>query len=224
VALSGREERAVLTRLLLEPGRIVSVDGLIDALWGPGPPQGAASSLQSLIVQLGRTIGAEVLETKPPGYRVLVRPGELDLDRFRILVESARGAALAARATKLRHALALWRGPALAEFAFETFAQPHIVRLEEFRLAALEERVEAELELGAHVDLVGELEVLVGKFPLRERLRGQYMLALGRSGRQAEARRTYDEGRRLLVDRLGIGPRRELQQLHRAILRQDAES
>jgi DNA-binding SARP family transcriptional activator len=219
--LGGQKQRAVLALLLLEPGRVVSTDRLIDALWGDQPPRTATTSLQNFVSQLRKTLGPEVLETKPPGYRVRVRPSELDLDRFRVLLESARGSEPAERAEKLRHALALWRGPALADFAFEAFAQPHIAHLEELRLATLEERVEAELATGAHADLIGELEVLVEEYPVRERLRGQYMLALYRSGRQAEALQTYQEGRRLLVEQLGIDPSRELQQLHGAILRQD---
>ncbi len=221
--LGGQKQRAVLAMLLLEPGRVVSVDRLIDALWGEHPPRTATTSLQNFVSQLRKTLGPEILETKPPGYRLRVRPGELDLDRFRVLVESARKTQGSDRADKLRHALALWRGPALADFTFEAFAQPHIAHLEELRLTTLEERVEAELEAGAHAELVGELEVLVEEYPMRERLRGQYMLALYRSGRQAEALQAYQEGRRLLVDQLGIEPSRDLQQLHGALLRQDAD-
>jgi DNA-binding SARP family transcriptional activator len=219
--LGGQKQRAVLALLLLEPGRVVSTDRLLDALWGEHPPRTASTSLQNFISQLRKTLGPEVLETKSPGYRLRIRPGELDLDRFRVLIDSAREAAAPERAAKLRHALALWRGPALADFTFEAFAQPHIAHLEELRLGTLEERVDADLETGAHGDLIGELEVLVEEYPMRERLRGQYMLALYRSGRQAEALQTYQEGRRFLVDQLGIEPSRDLQQLHGAILRQD---
>jgi DNA-binding SARP family transcriptional activator len=221
--LGGQKQRAVLALLLLEPGRVVSVDRLIDALWSEHPPRTATTSLQNFISQLRKTLGAEVLETKPPGYRLRLRPGELDLDRFRVLVESARGCDPPARAEKLRHALALWRGPPLADLAYENFAQPHIAHLGELRLATLEERVDADLEVGAHSELVGELEALVEEYPLRERLRGQYMLALYRAGRQAEALQTYQEGRRLLVEQLGIEPSRDLQQLHGAILRQESD-
>ena len=220
--LGGRKQRAVLALLLLEPGRIVSIDRLVDALWGEQPPRTATTSLQNFISQLRKTLGTEVLETKAPGYRLRVRPGELDLDRFRVLAESARGADPQARAEKLRHALALWRGPALADLAYEPFAEPHIAYLEELRLATLEERVDADLALGAHAELVGELETLVEEHPMRERLRGQYMLALYRAGRQAEALEAYGEGRRILVDQLGIEPGRDLQQLHGAILRQES--
>jgi DNA-binding SARP family transcriptional activator len=220
--LGGQKQRAVLALLLLEPGRVVSNDRLIDALWGEQPPRTATTSLQNFISQLRKTLGPEILETKPPGYRLRVRPGELDLDRFRVLVDSARQCEGAARAEKLRHALALWRGPPLADLAYEAFAEPYVAHLEELRLSTLEERIEAELEAGAHADLVGELEALVDEHPLRERLRGQYMLALYRSGRQAEALQTYQEGRRRLVDELGIEPSKNLQQLHGAILRQES--
>jgi DNA-binding SARP family transcriptional activator len=219
--LGGQKQRAVLAVLLLEPGRVVTVDRLIDALWGEQPPRTATTSLQNFISQLRKTLGPEVLETKAPGYRLRIRPGELDLDRFRVLVDSARGAEPAERAEKLRHALALWRGPALADFTFEAFAQPHITHLEELRLATLEERFQADLDNGAHSDLIGELEPLVAEYPMRERLRGLYMLALYRSGRQAEALAAYQDGRRLLVEQLGIEPTRDLQHLHGAILRQE---
>src|SRR6266545_3400481 len=220
--LGGQKQRAVLALLLLDAGRVVSTDRLVDALWGDQPPRTATTSLQNFISLLRKILGAGVLETKPPGYRLKVRPGELDLDRFRTLVEEARTEGPQPRAAKLREALALWRGPPLADFTFESFAQSHIVHLEELRLATLEERVQADLDYARHGELIGELEVLVEQHPVRERLRGQYMLALYRSGRQAEALQTYQEGRRLLVEQLGIEPSRDLQQLHGAILRQEA--
>jgi DNA-binding SARP family transcriptional activator len=220
--LGGQKQRAVLALLLLEPGRVVSVARLIDALWGEQPPRTATTSLQNFVSQLRKTLGPDVLETKPPGYRLRLRPGELDLERFRALVESARQAEGPARAEKLRHALALWRGPPLADLAYEAFAEPHIAHLEELRLSTLEERIDADLEARAPADLVAELEGLVEEHPLRERLRGQYMLALYRAGRQAEALETYQDCRRRLVDELGIEPSRDLRQLHGAILRQES--
>jgi DNA-binding SARP family transcriptional activator len=220
--LGGQKQRAVLALLLLDAGRVVSLDRLVDALWGERPPRTAVTSLQNFVSQLRKMLGPEILETKPPGYRVNVRPGELDLDRFRALVEHSRRAEPHEKAEKLREALALWRGPPLADFSFEAFAQPQIAHLEELRLATLEERVQADLDDGRHGELVGELEALVEQHPVRERLRAQYLLALYRSGRQAEALQAYQEGRRILVDQLGIEPSRELQQLHGAILRQDA--
>ena len=223
VLLGGLKQRAVLALLLLEAGHVVSTDRLVDALWGEEAPRTAVTSLQNFVSQLRKALGPEILETRPPGYRVNVRPGELDLDRFRALVESARAGDPAERSRTLREALSLWRGSALADFVFETFAQPHIAHLEELRLVALEERVEADLDAAHHAELVGELEGLVEQHPVRERLRGQYMLALYRSGRQAESLDAYQEGRRILVEQLGIEPSRELQQLHGAILRQEAD-
>jgi DNA-binding SARP family transcriptional activator len=222
VLLGGLKQRAVLALLLLDAGRVVSIDRLVDALWGEVPPRTAVTSLQNFVSQLRKALGPEILETKPPGYRVNVQPGELDLARFRTLVDAARGGDPVERSQTLREALSLWRGAALADFAFEAFAQPHIAHLEELRLAALEERVEADLDAAHHAELVGELEGLVEQHPVRERLRGQYMLALYRSGRQAESLDAYQEGRRILVEQLGIEPSRELQQLHGAILRQEA--
>jgi len=220
--LGGQKQRAVLALLLLEAGRVVSQDRLIDALWNEAPPRTAVTSLQNFVSQLRKLLGPSVLETKAPGYRINVRPGELDLDRFRELVEGARRLDAGEKRLKLREALALWRGPALADFGFESFAQQHIAHLEELRLATLEERVQADLDDGRHAELVGELEALVEEHPVRERLRGQYLLALYRSGRQAEALQAYQDGRHLLVEELGIEPSRELQQLHGAILRQEA--
>jgi DNA-binding SARP family transcriptional activator len=220
--LGGQKQRAVLALLLLDANRVVAVDRLLDALWGEKPPRTALTSLQNFVSQLRKTLGPEILETKAPGYRLRVRPDELDLDRFKARIEAARAAEPEERSKELREALAMWRGPPLADFAFESFAQPHIAQLEELMLATLEERVDADLEAGRHGELVGELEGLVEQHPVRERLRGQYMLALYRAGRQAEALQAYQEGRRLLVEQLGIEPTRELQQLHGAILRQEA--
>jgi DNA-binding SARP family transcriptional activator len=220
--LGGLKQRAVLALLLLDAGRVVSVDRLIDALWGEQPPRTAATSLQNFVSALRKLLGPEILETKSPGYRLNVGPGELDLDRFRAAVADARPLEAVQRSAALRGALGLWRGPPLADLAFEAFAQPQIGHLEELRLTTLELRVEADLEAGRHGDLVGELEALVDEHPVRERLRAHYMLALYRSGRQAEALEAYQHGRRILVEQLGIEPSRELQQLHGAILRQEA--
>jgi DNA-binding SARP family transcriptional activator len=220
--LGGQKQRGVLALLLLDAGRVVATDRIVDALWGEKPPRTAATSLQNFISQLRKLLGPAILETKPPGYRLNVRPGELDLDRFLALAEAARRGDPQEKAAKLREALALWRGPPLADFSFESFAQPQIAHLEELHLATLEERIQADLDDGRHAELVGELEGLVEKHPVRERLRGQYLLALYRSGRQAEALEAYQDGRRILVEQLGIEPSRELQQLHGAILRQEA--
>jgi DNA-binding SARP family transcriptional activator len=221
--LGGPKQRAVLALLLLDAGRVVSTDRLIDALWGEQPPATAATSLQNFISQLRKVVGADVLVTKPPGYRLQLEPEQLDLERFRRLVEGSRQEGATERAAKLREALGLWRGPALADLAFESFALGESARLEELRLAALEERIEAELESGRHGDLVGELEALAREHPLREQLRRSLMLALYRSGRQAEALQVYHDARRALVDELGIEPSAALQQLHGAMLRHDPQ-
>ena len=138
--------------------------------------------------------------TKPPGYELRLTAEQLDLERFRRLVEEARGEPPEERSERLRRALALWRGPPLADLGFESFAQSEIVRLQELRLAVVEDRVEAELEAGRHAELAGELETLAEEHPLRERLRAQLMLALYRAGRQAEALQIYHDTRRVLVD------------------------
>jgi DNA-binding SARP family transcriptional activator len=225
--LSGHKLRAVLALLLLHRNEIVSADRLIDALWSEEAPAKAANALQSRVSQLRKALGphARWLETTPSGYVLRLEPGQLDAERF----ESARmegGEALArgdleAAAGVLREGLALWRGDALADFAYEAFAQPEIARLEELRLGAIEDRLEADLGLGAHVQAVGELESLVREHPLRERLRGQLMVALYRCGRQADALSAYQDARAALVDELGIEPSPPLRRLQRAVLEQD---
>jgi DNA-binding SARP family transcriptional activator len=220
--LGGPKQRALLALLLVDAGRAVSTDRLVDALWGEQPPRTAQTSLQNFVSQLRKVLGADVLVTKPPGYLLRIAPDRLDAGRVRTLVDEARRAPPDERTTKLREALALWRGPPLAEFAFEAFAQPEIARLEELRLAVLEERLDADLEAGRQAEVVGELEALVEEHPLRERFREQLMLALYRSGRQAEALEAFQQGRHVLVGELGIDPSPRLQQLHGAILRQEA--
>jgi DNA-binding SARP family transcriptional activator len=215
--LSGQKQRALLALLLLEANRVVSTDRLVDALWGDQPPRTAATSLQNFVSQLRKLLGPETLVTKPPGYLLRIEPEELDLERFRRLVDEARSEPPDARAAKLRRALGLWRGPPLADLGFETFAQSEIGRLEELRLAVVEDRIDAELQAGQHGEIVGELEAFTGEHPLRERPRGQLMLALYRSGRQAEALQIYHDTRRVLVEELGIDPSPALQQLHDAV-------
>lgn len=222
VPLGGQKQRAVLALLLLHAGRVVPTDRLLDDLWGEQPPPTASSSLQNLVSQLRKILGRDVIVTRPPGYVLQVEAAQVDLRRFEQTLAKAREVEPAARAALLREALGLWHGPPLAEFAFERFAENEIGRLEDLRLAAVEERIEADLELDRHAELVGELEGLVAEHPYRERLRGQLMLALYRSGRQAEALRVYQETRHALVDELGIEPSRSLQQLHASILRQEA--
>ena len=222
LALGGLKQRALLAILLLRAGRVVSTDTLVDLLWGERPPRTATTSLQNFVSQLRKVIGADVLLTRAPGYLLDLDGHELDLRRFEDAVHAARRADPEERARLLRSALRLWRGAPLAEFAYEPFAQTEITRLEEARLSALEDRLDAELELGRHGELVGELEALVVEHPTRERLRGQLMLALYRSGRQADALSAYRDARRALTEELGIEPTPALQQLHSAILRQDA--
>src|ERR671930_1777443 len=223
VPLTGQKQRALLALLLLEANRVVSTDRLVDALWGDQPPRTAATSLQNFISQLRKLLGPETLVTKPPGYLLRIEPEELDLERFRRLVDEARSEPPDARAAKLRSALDLWRGPPLADLGFETFAQSEIGRLEELRLAVVEDRIEAELQAGHHGEIVGELEAFADQHPLRERLRAHLMLALYRSGRQAEALTLYQQTRALLVEQLGIEPSPLLQRLERDILRQEPE-
>ena len=223
--LGGLKPRALLAVLLLHANEVVAADRLIDDIWGEDSPKRAAVALRVNVSRLRKTLPADVLTTGSPGYFVRVEPDELDLHRFERLVDEGRSLLarrFAAEASeRLRDALALWRGPALADFAYESFAQAAIGRLEEIRLAALELRIEADLALGRHDELVGELEALVAEHPLRERLQMNLMTALYRSGRQAEALDAYQTARRALVDELGIEPSAGLQELERAILRQD---
>jgi DNA-binding SARP family transcriptional activator len=226
VPLGGPKQRALLAILLLNANRTVSVDRLVDDLWGERPPGTATHSVEVYVSQLRKALGdRETIVTQRPGYRLVLDPGALDLHRFENLVAEGRealssGAAETADA-RLREALGLWRGPALDDFAFEAFAQPSIARLEELRLGALEERIDADLALGGHAEVVAELEELVERHPLRERPRGQLMLALYRSGRQADALEAYAATRRVLVEELGIEPSPSLQRLERAILNQE---
>ncbi len=225
LTLGGPKPRALLAVLLLHPNEVVPADRLIDELWGEDSPEDAAAALRVNVSRLRKALPENVLATRSPGYVVRLEPGALDLHRFERLVDEGRSLlarGLAAEASeRLREALALWRGPALADFAYESFAQAAITRLEEVRLAALDLRIDADLVLGRHDELVGELEALVADHPLRERLRGYLMTALYRSGRQAEALDAYQDTRRALIDGLGIDPSMALQELERAILRQD---
>ena len=219
--VGGRRQQAVLALLLLHANSVVPRDRLIDALWGERPPETAANSLQVAVHGLRRVLGAERIVTRGRGYLLRVEPGELDLQRFDELVGRARGEPAAAAAGTLREALALWTGPVLSDLSEAPFAAAERPRLEELRLAALEERIAADLVLGRDAELVPELEALTAEHPYRERLRREQMLALYRSGRQADALEAYRQVRRTFVDELGIEPGTELQELERAILRQD---
>ena len=232
--LGGARQRGVLAILLLHAGEIVPSERLVDLIWGESPPPTAATALQGYISQLRKAIEParpagtppRVIVTAPPGYLVRLEPGQLDLERFEEMVERGRADLVAGRpqlaADALGEALGLWRGPTLVNVRGERFADDAIRRLEELRVAAIEDHVEARLALGHHRQEVAELEGLIAEHPLRERLRAQLMLALYRSDRQAEALATFTTARRMLVDELGIEPGDQLRMLHEAILRQDA--
>jgi DNA-binding SARP family transcriptional activator len=221
LVLGGQRQRAVLAILLLRANQVVSTEFLVDALWGEQPPRTATTSLQNSISALRKLLGPEVLLTRPPGYQLAVEPDAIDLGRFERLVAEARGLEPADRAAVLREALALWRGEPLAEIAFEPFAMSEMRRLDELRLTALEDRIDADLATERYAELVPELEGLVASHPLREGLRGQLMLALYHSARQADALRAYQDARRALVDEVGLEPSPQLQELHAQILRQE---
>jgi predicted ATPase/DNA-binding SARP family transcriptional activator len=224
VDVPGAKPRALLAVLLLHVGEVVSADRLIDAVWGERPPRTAANTLQAHVAALRRVLGPDVVLTRAPGYELSREQSDLDIARFED--QAAAGhAALAEnpdRASRLlTQALALWRGPALADFAFESFAQADGARLDDLRLAALEDRIEADLALGRHAQAVPELEALLTEHPLRERLAGQLIVALYRSGRQAEASRVFHAIRTRLSDELGMEPQPALRELHDRILVQD---
>jgi DNA-binding SARP family transcriptional activator len=221
IPLHRQKHRALLAYLVLNAGEVVSVDRLIDELWGEQPPATAKNSLRNCVWQLRKLLGAHVLRTRGPGYLIDVDADAVDVRRFVGLLEDARAQAAPARAATLRRALSLWRGPALADVEFEPFALVEASRLEELRVAAEEELVAAELDLGRHAELLSRIEELVGRNPLRERLRAQLMLALYRSGRQADALAAFREARRTLVEELGIEPGPTLRALEQAILRHD---
>lgn len=223
VELGGVKQRSLLAMLLLHAGEVVSTDRLVDALWGASPPLRSGKSIQVYVSRLRKALADDRVVTRPPGYVLYVEPAEFDLARFEQLVAEARGAPPETASAKLSEALALWRGPPLADLAYEQFAQAEITRLEEMRLAVVEQRVEADLALGRHAQLVPELETLVGGHPLRERLRHQLMLALYRCDRQADALEAYQAARRELSDGLGLEPSESLKKLEAAILRQEAE-
>jgi DNA-binding SARP family transcriptional activator len=226
IAVRSGQQRAVLALLLLRANELVPTERLVEELWGESPPPTAHKMLQNEMSGLRRALGQDGrLETERGAYRLRVGQGELDVDRFEQLLDRGRALAAeddpAAAAAACRQALDLWRGEALAEFAYEAFAQHEIARLEERRLLAFEERIGAELALGRHADLVGELEAAVAAQPLREPLHAQLMLALYRCGRQAEALEAYRRARQTLMDEIGVEPGAELLSLQAAILAQD---
>jgi DNA-binding SARP family transcriptional activator len=224
LALGGSRQRTLLALLLTRANEVVSSDRLIDELWRGRPPKTAVNALQYHISQLRKTLApSEAIVTREPGYVIRVGPDELDLLRFERLVEEAREAPPEVATQLLHTALGLWRGPALGDLAYESFAQAEILRLEELRLGALERCFEADFALARHSEVVSELEALVRQHPLREGFRAQLMLALYSSGRQADALEVYRETRRVLVDELGIEPSPGIQELEQAILRHDPD-
>jgi DNA-binding SARP family transcriptional activator len=220
--LGGVKQRSVLAILLMHANELVTTDQLIDEIWGGAPPAKAAKNIQVQVSRLRKVLDSGRLATGPGGYVLHLGPDESDVARFERLTAEAGSAPPQSAADKLREALALWRGPALADLAYEGFAQPEIARLEEMRLSVLVQRIDADLALGRHAELVGELEALVARHPLQERFRYQLMLALYRSARQAEALESYRVARSELSDELGLEPSEQLRQLEQAILRQDA--
>jgi YVTN family beta-propeller protein len=223
--LGGPKPRALLAVLLLHANQPVSRDALIEALWGEQAPPTASHTLDNYVSRLRAVIGRDRLLTRPPGYGIVVEEGELDLDRFQRLADEGRRelahGAPSAAAEAFRGAVALWRGPALSDLFYEAALGAESARLEELRLAVLEDAIDADLELGESAKLVPELEGLVREHPLRERLVRQLMLALYRSGRQAAALDTYRSTRRRLAEDLGLEPGPQLQQLERLILEHD---
>src|SRR3954454_8810864 len=220
LALGGAKQRALLALLLLHANSVVSRDRLIDELWDADPPETARTALQVHVSQLRKALGRERIVTQAPGYMVRVEPGELDLGRFERLCSGVDPSDSASAAETLRAALLLWRGPPLGDLD-GTVARAERGRLEEQRLLALEQWIDAELALGRHAELVPELEGLVRANSLRERLRAQLMLALYRCGRQADALEAYRQGRQLLSHELGLEPGEELRRLEKAILEHD---
>src|SRR4051794_10292461 len=218
--LGGQKQRAVLALLLLRANRVVPTDFLIDALWGENPPRTATTSLQNSISALRKIVGPEAVLTRPPGYSLIVSPEAFDLARFEQLAAAARSLDAEERAEQLREALALWRGDPLRDVGFEPAVETEIRRLEELRIATLEDRIEADIACGRYAEVVPELVALVAEHPLRERLRGQLMVAHYHSGRQDDALRAYQDARAALGE-LGLEPSPQLQELERRILRHE---
>jgi predicted ATPase/DNA-binding SARP family transcriptional activator len=225
VVVTGAKLRALLALLALHAGRVVPTEQIVDALWGENPPAAVRNGLQGLASKLRRALGSgDLVVMRGGGYALELPPGAVDVHRYEELVAAGRAAATDdpnRAAARLAEADSLWRGEALADFTYEEFASPAIARLSELRVAVVEEQLDLELALGRHHGVIVQLEALVHAHPLRERLRGLLMLALYRAGRQAEALRVFQEGRRILGDELGLEPSHELRQLESAILTQD---
>ena len=232
LALGGRKPRALLALLLLHRGETLGTERLIDELWGERPPATAAKSLRVHVSRLRGALSAgsgersdELVVTRGHGYQLMLDPEHLDAQRFERLVAEGRRELAVGRPERavvaLEEGLSLWRGRPLDDLAYEPFAQQAIARLDDMRVAATEELVEARLALGRHADVLAELEPLIAEHPYRERLRAQLMLALYRCDRQADALQAYQDARRALVEELGIEPGERLRELERAILAQD---
>jgi DNA-binding SARP family transcriptional activator len=226
VPLGGPRQRAVLALLMLEAGRVVPAGRLIEELWRGSPPPGAAVTLRSYVSRLRSALAPEVPVTaRGGGYAIDIGPDQLDASRFERLVaaghDALAGGNAAAAGTRLREALGLWRGPALADVLEVEPLALEAARLAELRLAAVEARVEADLAAGLHAEVAGELEQLVTEHPLRERLWQLLMVALYRGGRQADALDAYQRARAMLAEELGLAPGQELRELEQAVLRQE---
>ena len=219
-----RQHRALLALLLLHAGEVVATDDCVDALWGERPPETAQTALHGHVSALRKRLGPERIETHGPGYRLrLAADDEVDIRRFERLAGEAPAEGRVDRSEQLGKALALFRGEPLAEFRYDAFASQEAARLDELRLAVIEERIQTELELGRQDEVVLELERLIAEHPLREGLRAQLMLALYRAGRQVDALEAFQEARRVLRDELGLDPSPALQRLEHQILNQDPE-
>jgi DNA-binding SARP family transcriptional activator len=226
LAVGGGRRRALLALLALHPNEVLPAERLIDELWGERPPPTAPKGLQVQVSQLRKDLAQDgnesVLQTRSNGYVLQISPDQVDIRRFELKLDEGARALNAGEpgraAERLREALAMWRGPPLVDFTYEPFAQQEIARLEELRLVAVEQRIEAELALGRHVHVVPELERLVAEEPLRERLRWLLMLALYRCGRRAAALDVYRDGRQAMVDELGLEPGPALRELEAEIL------
>ena len=225
IELPAAKPRTLLGVLLLHANEVVPHDRLADELWGERPPRSAKKLVQTYVGKLRSALGSALIETRPPGYLLRLEEQALDVARFHRLVVEARrlrAQGVPAEAASLYcEALSLWRGPALADISFESFARIEVDRLEEEREVALMDRIDCELLLGHDDELVPELETLVNRYPLRERLRAQLMLALYRSGRQADALDLYAQTRRIMREELGLEPSPALRDLEREILRHD---
>jgi YVTN family beta-propeller protein len=229
IDLGAAKQRALFAVLLLHANETVSRDRLIDGLWGERPPAAAAHTVETYVSRLRKALSdagcPPALITRPPGYMLRIDPEALDLTRFEALAREGRRALAegnpAAAAELLQRALALFRGPPLDDVAFFPFAEAAVARITEMHMAALEDRIDADLAAGGSGELAGELQALVSAYPMRERFRGQLMLALYRAGRQADGLEAYRKTRQYLADELGVEPSAALRRLERAMLRQD---